>query len=982
MRFSIFLTAILFSLAAFSQNITITGKVTQETGEGVPSVSVMVKGTNVGTFTDANGVFRINVSRVPVTLVFTSIGYENQEVTVESASTELAVKLLPASSIGQEVVVSASRTPERFLQAPVTVERMSNITLRNVPAPNYYEAIGNLKGVDMHTSSLTFRTVTTRGFISSGNTRMNQLIDGMDNQAPGLNFAVGSVIGLTELDVDNVELLSGASSALYGSGGVNGTLLLNSKNPFRSEGLSVQIKQGVMHLHDKQRGASPFYDWGVRWGKVINDKFAFKIASQFTKANDWEAYDYRNVRRTSVASKMVGGDRVTDPNYDGINVYGDETTANMQSIAQGGVITALNSIIPALPPVPGLPSVPVVNWSQALQAINHPVLGPTIRGILGTIPVVKDFFDGLNGGIFAGHQNVSRTGYEERHLVDYNTINYKITGGLHYKITPRIEASWNSYVGTGTTVYTGADRYSLKGLKMAQHKLEVKSDKWFVRGYTTQENSGDSYQATALGRLLNEAAKPSQTWYPQYMLAYYQARKAGASDHAAHQAARAFADQGRYQPGTQQFENAKNTIKDRAIPSGAKFDDRSDLWAAEGQVGLSDLLGFSDKVNVVAGTQFKQYVLNSNGTIFADTAGKLKPAEYGIYMQLKKDFFNNVLSLTAAGRYDKHTNFDGRFTPRVTAVVKMAPENYLRASFQTAYRFPTNQDQYINLNTVSTFLIGMIPEFQTYYRANSTNPTYTAASAGAYRAGTLADSNRLVPATFAEAKPESVSSYEIGYKATIKKLFFDAYVYYSEFQDFLERVAVVQSAQVGTGTGPGGTASQSHIYNPGTSRNLSYLQNSDENLNTFGWGLTAQYQLSKGYTLYGNVFSDKLVRGGNIFSGNMVGSEGRSTMSTSTFFNTPDYRYNIGLKNENVWKNVGMNFVWKWQSENFYEGTFVTGTLPAFGTLDGQVTYKVPESKSLLRIGATNIINTYHRTAFGNPSVGGLYYVSYGYNIF
>src|SRR5688572_5588266 len=276
LRFSaVFLTAFLFSLTiAYAQTTTITGKVTHAaTNEGVSAVTVAVKGGAEGTFTDANGDFRLTVKKLPVTLVFSSIGFETQEVNVTSADAAVNISFNPSSALGTEVVVSASRTAQRILDAPVTVERMSSATIRNVPAPNYYEAISNLKGVDMHTSSLTFRTVTTRGFISSGNTRMNQLIDGMDNQAPGLNFAVGSVIGLTELDVDNVELLSGASSALYGSGGVNGTLLLNSKNPFKSEGLSVQVKQGVMHLHDKQRGASPYYDWGIRWGKVINDKF-------------------------------------------------------------------------------------------------------------------------------------------------------------------------------------------------------------------------------------------------------------------------------------------------------------------------------------------------------------------------------------------------------------------------------------------------------------------------------------------------------------------------------------------------------------------------------------------------------------------------------------------------------------------------------------------------------------------------------------
>src|SRR6185503_2730282 len=185
----------------------------------------------------------------------------------------------------------AARQQQRIIDAPVTVERLSSSALRNAAAPNYYEALTNLKGVDMHTASITFRTVTTRGFVSSGNTRFNQLIDGMDNQAPGLNFSVGNIVGLTELDVDNMELLSGASSALYGSGGMNGTLLVSSKDPFKYQGLSFQIKQGVMHLGDYRSDATPFYDWSLRWGKKISEKFAFKIGVEYIKADDWRADD-------------------------------------------------------------------------------------------------------------------------------------------------------------------------------------------------------------------------------------------------------------------------------------------------------------------------------------------------------------------------------------------------------------------------------------------------------------------------------------------------------------------------------------------------------------------------------------------------------------------------------------------------------------------------------------------------------------------
>jgi hypothetical protein len=119
--------------------------------------------------------------------------------------------------------------------------------------------------------------------------------------------------------------------------------------------------------------------------------------------------------------------------------------------------------------------------------------------------------------------------------------------------------------------------------------------------------------------------------------------------------------------------------------------------------------------------------------------------------------------------------------------------------------------------------------------------------------------------------------------------------------------------------------------------------------------------------IYGNVFSDKL-------------SDVDPTVVT--YFNAPRYRFNLGIRNDNVYKNFGFNVVYKWQDENFYEGTFATGLLPSFGWLDAQVTYRPVNTKSTFRVGGTNIMNKYQRTGFGSPAVGGLYYVSYGYNLF
>jgi outer membrane receptor protein involved in Fe transport len=571
------------------------------------------------------------------------------------------------------------------------------------------------------------------------------------------------------------------------------------------------------------------------------------------------------------------------------------------------------------------------------------------------------FYLGLRNNYF-NRASVSRTGYNEQDLVDYGTFNFKLTGGAHYKINDKLEASFNTYFGYGTTVYTGSDRYSLRNLKMAQHKLELRHKNWYVRGYTTQENAGESFNASALGAFLNETHKPSGTWFPQYIGTFSEGRRLNgglASDFVLHQAARNAADAGRFIPGTTAFNNASRTIKSTPIRrGGALFLDKSDLYATDGQFNISDIFRFTNTVEVIAGASWKQWVMNSQGTIFADTIQRIRLNEYGGYVQLKKKFFNEALTITASGRYDKQTNFKGKFTPRVSAVVKVAPENFVRLSYQTAYRFPTNQNQYISLVTGSGALIGCLPSFQDYYKLNSTLPGYTAASVLAYRAGSLADSSRLVRATYSEVRPETVKSYELGYKGIIgKKLLVDAYVYSSLYQDFLVGVAVAQSRN----------GANAELYSPFTTNNVSYTQNSTEDVRSTGWGLSLQYQWVKNYVIYGNVFSDKL-------------SDVDPTVVT--YFNAPRYRFNLGIRNDNVYKNFGFNVVYKWQDENFYEGTFATGTLPSFGWLDAQVTYRPVNTKSTFRVGGTNIMNKYQRTGFGSPAVGGLYYVSYGYNLF
>jgi len=951
----LFGSMLFFCMTTYAQTTSVSGTIkNSETKETLSAVSVLIKGTSVGAYTDDRGAFKFTTNqKPPFTLVVSSIGYVAKEV--QYTGGDLSIDLEPSYALGQEIVIAASRLPERILESPVSIERVNATTIRNAPGANYYDALKYLKGVDVTTSSYTFKTISTRGFNGSGNLRFNQLVDGMDNGAPALNFSVGNVIGITELDLDNMELLSGASSALYGSGGMNGTLLITSKDPFKYQGLSILLKQGAMHFNDYRHATSPFYDWSMRWGKKVSDKFAFKIGASYSKTDDWQANDTTDLLRNNVLSQIKPGDRQSDPNYDGVNVYGDEASASMQDIALAGIFnTATN------------PTLSMV-IATLTASLGRPPTQQEIIGYYAVHPeygVLNIFGAGLANNVFGG-QLVSRTGYAEKDLVDYNSFNFKLSGGLYYKISSNTEVSLTGNWGLGNSVYTGSDRYTLKNFRIGQYKLEFKSTNWFLRAYTTQENSGDSYASTLASLYINNSWKDNGSWFGEYTANYAGAVLQGASPAEAHGIARGEADLGRYLPGTPEYIAAFNKAITTSInDGGAQFADKSDLYQVEGQWNLSQYVKF---VDVLVGTSYKMFNLNSKGTIFVDTTGAIKINEFGAYLQLQKELFNDVLKLSASGRFDKQDNYKGNFTPRVTASIKAAKDNFFRLSYQQAYRFPSNQDQYINLKTPGTQLIGGLPQFSTFYNFN-TNPVYTAQSVVAFRgsvAAGLPNPGLLEKEDFVPVQPETMESYEIGYRGIIsKKLLIDAYYYFSKYNNFIMRTAVARGISNDPNT------SISELSSPFTTQNFSFVTNSKSDVKTNGWGLSLEYQVgSKGYRIMGNVYGDNI---------NGVPDNGVA------FFNTPKTRFNLGLSNDDAYKGLGFNVIYKWQDKVNWEGTFGTGEIPSFGTLDAQVSYKlnIGNSKNQIKLGATNLLNKYYRNAFGNPYVGGLYYISFGYNVF
>ncbi len=962
------------TISASAQNsTTVSGSVKNaKSKELVSAVSVTVKGSSVGTFTDDKGTFRFSsIKNYPVTLVFSSVGFANKEVTVNAAKTGVEVSLEPSFTLGNEVVVSASRVPERILESPVSIERVSTATIRNTAATNYYDILTNLKGVDVVAASLTFKSVGTRGFNSSGNTRLNQLIDGMDNQAPGLNFSVGSVIGLSELDVDNMELLPGASSALYGPGGMNGTVLINSKNPFKYQGLSFQIKQGINHVDAAQRPTSAYNDWAVRWAKKVNDKFAYKITAENMTAQDWLANQSNNYSRGTGSPNgiTIPGWRDIDPNYDGVNFYGDETSQSLTSIANAVIaatglpaanVSAFNSWLATNP------AATLANYNAFLTAVGA---GGLVSA--GVSPILYGASPSRN---LFGSQMVSRTGYAESDVLDPTTSNFKLTGSLNYMLTDKVEASFSANFGTGNTVYTGSDRYSLRDLKMAQFKFELKHKNWYIRAYATHENSGNSFNGTIATRTFNEAWKPSSAWYPQYMAAYVSAiTTPGVNSYFAHNAARTFADQGRptgFIGNHPLFQSIVRTPIGKKVAGmngleGGQFMDKSRLNVVDAQYNLTEALGLAKSgTDFLVGFNTKQYQLNSEGTIFADTLGAIKINEFGAYGQLSQKLFKEIVKVTISGRYDKNTNFAGRFTPRASAVIKLKQDHNIRLSYQTAYRFPTTQNQWINLLVGGgTRLMGGLPQLRDYYNFSG-NPGFTLASVQAFGASAAAGAPNptlLKAQNFGEFKPESSTSFEVGYKGLFgKMLLIDAYMYNSRYQNFISGVTVIQSR---------GSYNPINLLFESSRIAYSISTNAPGEVTVKGWGASADFLLPKNFTIGANLYSDEI---GDLPAGFV------------SYFNTSTYRANLTFANSGFGTNnrYGFNLVYRTVSDFFYEGTFGTGQMPGYKTLDGQISYKFPAIKSMVKVGGTNLLNKYYRTGWGNPSIGGLYYVSFAYNVF
>ena len=925
------LFTLLFCVASFAQT-TVKGKITDDTGLPLPGANIVVVGTTSGTVSDFDGNYTLSVDQNPPFSIRVSYtGFEAQTIEITSNNQTVDVTLKEGNSL-DEVVISASRTPERIFESPVTVERFGLKEIKNTASVDFYDGLENLKGVDINTNSLTFKSINTRGFATFANTRFMQLVDGMDNSAPALNFPLGNLLGMTETDVQSVELLPGAASALYGANAFNGILFMRSKNPFDHQGISGYLKRGI--TSQEAAGDNDYTDLGVRMAYKFSEKFAAKVNFGYLKGTDWFAVNEDD--------KLNRGLTRADIDYDGINVYGDEVSTDINGVA------------------------------QTLESLG---LAPS--GSSALVPSV----------------NVSRTGYNERDLTNYNAESIKAGWGLYFRPWENdFEIQYVGKVGSGNTIYQGANRYNIKNFFLQQHKLEIRNDNFFVRGYVTEDKAGDSYDMVFTGININRAWKDDNTWFGEYVGTYIGATLGGATDAQAHAAARTQADTGRFLPGTPEFQAAFNrSVNDPDLTTGSKFQDNSKIYHADANYNFGDLVEFAE---IQVGGSYRRYRLNSFGTIYTDNDGPINYSEVGVYTQLQRslELSESVeLKLTGSVRYDKSELFDGFFSPRLSAGFTINQDHNIRASFQTGFRNPTTQDLYIGLDVGRAILVGGAPDnpardVRNYdLSANGTAITGQTNIAfdgtGAYNNSFFANSVSAFAASGNPAvleiansnlvKPEQVSSIEVGYRGKLDGIIIDASAYYNQYQDFLANETVIApfygDVQL-TQTLPNGTPLAVAAIANGDFQAYQTYTNSDETVNSYGAAIQVSAKVFGDFDLSANYTYAKL------------DFDVQQNPDFRTNFNTPEHKVKASFGKTELFKNFGFNVAWRWSDNYFWEASFGDGDVPSFNVLDAQINFRVPSLKSTFKAGATNLLQDEYFTAFGTGFIGSQYYVSWTIN--
>ena len=958
------LIAVFASFSMWAQT-QVSGTVTDADGQPLPGANIVLDGTT-GAVSDFDGNFSLATDhQPPFSLTVSSVGFESATVEVTSATGSLTVQLSEGSTQLDEIVVSASRMAERIFESPVTVEKFSLQEIENTPSADYFNGLANLKGVSLVEAGLVFNQVQIRGFSDIYNEGLVTLVDGMNNQMPVFGFAVGNLIGLNELDVQSIELVPGAASALYGADAYKGILFLNSKNPFDHQGISVKIKQGV--TDQDTAGQNDFTEISARMATQLSDKVAIKASFSHKEGTDWSAQDYRH----SVNGVIFDDYPTNAPDYNAVNEEGE------------------------------------IAFSTAL--IFDQLVGVTGNPAFSALaPISPNYFG-----------TILSTGFNDVDMFGSETSNTKANLAIHYRPNSKSEITIQSLLGTGTApLSTGGTRYHLDDVEIQQHKVEYQSGGLTSRFYYTKEDAGETLVAQLMSIAIQQQSwnglgiqngwgvnylntylgAISQVEYPPALYAaQYQANPLfgvgalltgvatqiqtvagtyaasggtttnpasltfddflGYSTQPFHDAARlAAADAGMLKPGTSAFDaafDAASEISADNLGAGAKIIDVSKIYNYEIDYDFEDKLSIGQ---LIVGANLRQYSLDTKGTLYTDYNEPIEYQEYGAYAQLKRNIFDDNITLTGSLRYDKQTVLeDGNITPRLGLLFNLSDNQNIRLSAQQGFRNPTNQDKFIGYSQGTYTILGSSKESierfnQTVGLRNGEVHTYTGPEVLNNAFDIL--SGQAVDLDYVKA--ETVTMLELGYRFNSPDFTLDISGYYSNYQDkiagkFINSPVLTSSLPTVEAALAGGS-----FYGFQVDSNL------DEEFNAYGVSLEAIKSFS-------NNLNVNLV-----YEYNQKDYDDNDEITSFISWNTPDHRLKAGLNYTKGYFSLSGNL--RYNSEYYYESSFFSNTIDSNTVIDAKASFDLPSLNAVLEIGGNNIGGDNYVSLPGSGLIGSVYY--------
>ncbi len=703
--------------------------------EPLIGATVQIENHASKTVSDLDGNFLLeNCPNPPFTLLIAYTGYQDLTYKVDRLQTGMSIEM--EAGVNLDVVEVVSEYSKLKNTLSLTVESLGLKELESASEASFYDALANMREADMMTVSFGVKVVNTRGFNSSTPIRSLQLIDGVDNASPGLNYPLGNFMGVGGLDIEGVDLVIGASSAYFGPGAFNGVVNMRTKDPFKYQGLDIELKGGQRnYLEGGLRFAHGFKN------KKGRDVLGIKLNFSYSKVYDWEADDPRasiGSLRDSVGVDNPGG-------YDAVNRYGDEPSRDNTSLFEQYEHPGLGKIYRT------------GYWEKDLADYNsynlkssgaiHYRFAPGWEAIaatnfgMGTTVMQLDNRLGLRG-VWA-MQNKFEIRQKDRFFLRFYTT--REDAGDTYDIVSTAYILQGRRKGDGAWVSDYRDYWN------RNINDEVRSLPEFP---TIGPPPTFSYDFEAAAAILADNPTLLQAWHDQ---------------------ARAAMDAIFLVPGTDLFNEVFDDITSTVVSEGGtKYVDRSRLYHGHGEYKFKPR--FIDEITI--GGNYRWYRPESEGTIFADTSGtRIRTYEYGAYIGFEKWFLNDRLKANFATRLDKHQNYDFLISPALSLQYKLNPLHSIRFSASSALRNPTLIEQYFYFKVGSAFLLGNI---------NGYENLITLKSFEEYLDNGL-DRNLLVYFDEPPIKPEKALSMELAYSGIYfdNKLDVKATYYINRYDDFI-----------------------------------------------------------------------------------------------------------------------------------------------------------------------------------------------------